>query len=266
MISCCISACLRPVGNAVVGMALNALRGVAKRFMVPCWLQQLETVRKTRTDAVSTSATRAVDEYVRARAPGGTVFWTVSGAGKTTAVAASCAGRIVVVDWERSSDSSAVDWFASKVGWDGPIGEFFTDGFVTVVLDHFDYAMDNNAVSSRKLFLSLVVDSVKSKAFNVLVCVNDATHALELLRATQPFTNALGPPFCGRCTEDEVRAGFLSPLAVELGSCSGTMEMAVAGSLLIVSEDSLRLQAARANEAWRRGDVLLWSYRRASGV
>jgi hypothetical protein len=261
---CIISACLRPVGNLAVGMALNALRGVTRRFMVPCWLRQLTIARRTRTDAISTSATRAVNEYVRAKAPGGTVFWTVSGAGKTTAVAASCAGRIVVVDWERcGSATKAIDWFASKVGWDGPIGEFFADEFATVVLDHFDHAMDVDIVSAKKLFRSLVMDSAESRAFNVIACVNDAAHALELLRATQRFTNLLGPSFCGRCTEEEVRRAGFESFPLELGASSGAMDMAVAASLRNVRDDSLRLQAAQASDAWERGESLLASYRRA---
>ena len=259
---CIISACLRPVGNLAVGMALNALRGVTRRFMVPCWLRQLTIARKAVRNAVETSATRAVNEYVRAKAPGGTVFWTVSGAGKTTAVAASCAGRIVVVDWERCS-SAANYWFEHQVGWDGPIGEFFADEFATVVLDHFDHAMDVDIVSAKKLFRSLVMDSAESRAFNVIACVNDAAHALELLRATQRFTNLLGPSFCGRCTEEEVRRAGFESFPLELGASSGAMDMAVAASLRNVRDDSLRLQAAQASEAWERGESLLASYRRA---
>lgn len=259
--SWCITACLRPVGNLAVGMALNALRGVTRRFLVPCWLRQLTIARKAVRNAVETSATRAVNEYVRAKAPGGTVFWTVSGAGKTTAVAASCAGRIVVVDWERCG--SAANWFEHQVGWDGPIGEFFADEFATVVLDHFDHAIDVDIVSAKKLFRSLVMDSAESRAFNVIACVNDAAHALELLRATQRFTNLLGPSFCGRCTEEEVRRAGFESFPLELGASSGAMDMAVAASLRNVRDDSLRLQAAQASDAWERGESLLASYRRA---
>ena len=261
MQSFCISAGLRQIASVPMNFIFGLVRRWIDRFMVPYWINQL-TVEKKTDLTIETSGTRAVRAFARSNHLGSTVFWAVSGAGKSSAISQSDAGTFVVVDWLGMKGPDAGTWFERMVHWNGEIGEFFINGFTTVVFDHFDNALAINRASAMQLFLSVTTDSVKNKTFNVLVCVNDPLNALELLRASHTHVRLLGPSHCGRCAADDLKQMNVTPLAMELAVLSGTIGTATeAMSTRKRHDDWLSVRAAKANEMWKKGEELLWSHR-----
>lgn len=234
------------------------LFGLIRRW-IRWWLPPVPGPRQR---VVETSGTRAVDEFARLRPLGATVFWAVRGAGKTEAVASCCIGCFVYVNCRNFvSGVDMLEWFSRQIYWDGAVSELFAGEFATIVLDHFEQAMEISPTYAKQLLVSLTMDSVHSKAFNVLVCTSDADRALELLQLL-PLTSALlGPSMCGRCTENEIRELVDKPLAVELGAVAGTMAFAAHVSSSGLKEEMLRYQAAKTNREWMVGEALLWVYR-----
>ncbi|MBV5345774.1 MAG: hypothetical protein JZU63_09790, partial [Rhodoferax sp.] len=101
----------------------------------------------------------------------------------------------------------------------------------------------------------------RSRTFNVLVCVNDPTTALDLYRDSVDV-RLLGSSFCGRCAPEQLSALFpTNPLAIELGTVAGTIGIAADVAANRGTADLLRLHAARIARAWVDGENLLASSR-----
>ena len=264
MQSFCISAALKQIASVPMNFVFGLVRRWIDQFMVPYWMKQLTVAKKTNTLAaiIETSGTRAVGVFARSAPLGSTIFWAVSGAGKSYAVSRCDAGSFMVVDWHGMKGTDAGTWFERLVHWDGGIGEFFRDGFATVVFDHFDNALAINRASAMQLFLNVTMDSVRNGTFNVLVCVSDASNALELLRTSTVHVHLLGPSYCGRCAADDLKQMNATPLAMELAVLSGAIgTVDEAMSVQKRHDDWLSLRAAKANKLWKKGEELLWSYR-----
>ena len=256
-----ITAALREAAKPVMDYLFGSVRRWVRKFMAPFWLRYLPPPC-TPDRVIDTSATVAVREFANAAPLGTTIFWAVTGAGKTAALTQ---GNVRVINWDRLSSANVLDWFARQINWSEDIGEFFRqEPFTTVALDQFDRAMSADKHAAIQLVVRLTNDSVTSGTFNVLVCLNDPAHALDLLRDKAPGIALLGGPFCGRCTEDQVRALHDAPLAIELGTASGTLATAHQAAARTTSIDLLRFRAAQAAAAWDRGEALLWAYRRDS--
>jgi hypothetical protein len=233
------------------------IRAWVRKFTVPFWLNKLKPLAPVDL-RVKTPAQEAVEQFLESKPLGATVFWTPPGAGKSTAIASN---GIITVDFKLLNDSSVRAWFASKVGWDKELGEFFPDGFATIALDHFDRAIHADKTDAKRLFTSLTADSTRSKTFNVLVCVNDPTTALDLYRDSVDV-RLLGPSFCGRCTPEHVSALFpTNQLAIELATTAGTIGIAADVVTNRGTVDLLRLHAAKTARAWAHGESLLASSR-----
>ena len=260
MQSVCISAAAKKLVEAPMNFVFGLVRRWIDRFMVAYWVKQLAGGKRPPDFAVKTSGTVAVDAFVAAEQLGSTVFWAVPGAGKSFAVAQR--DVFMVVNWHKMHGTSASEWFEKLVGCNGSIGGSMRDGFSTIVFDHFDNALAINRVSAMQLFLRLTMDSVETKTFNVLVCVNDASNALELLRTSSVHVHLLGPSYCGRCGVEDLTQMALTPLAVELAVLSGAIgTVNEAMSTKRRHNDWLSLRAARLSDMWKRGEAVLWSYR-----
>ena len=251
-----ISATVRKITNASMDFVCAVIRAWMSRFAVPFWLQRLKPPPPADTRA-RTPAQEAVETFLASKPLGATIFWTPPGAGKSTALAAN---NVVVIDFKLLRSTGVGAWFASKVGWDKELGEFFPpDGFTTIALDHFDRAIDADKSDAKRLFTSLTADSTRSRTFNVLVCVNDPATALDLYRDSVDV-RLLGSSFCGRCNAEHVSALFpANQLAIELGAIAGTIGLAVDASR--GTADLLRLHAAKTARAWVDGESLLASCR-----
>ena len=257
MFGLAISATARKLANASMDFVCTVIRTWMRKFAVPFWLQRLKPPA-SREPRVKTPAQDAVETFLATKPLGATVFWTPPGAGKSTAIASN---GIITVDFKLLNESSVRAWFASKVGWDKELGEYFPDGFATIALDHFDRAIDADKTDAKRLFTSLTADSTRSKTFNVLVCVNDPTTALDLYRDSVDV-RLLGPSFCGRCTPEQVATLFpTNPLAIELATVAGTIGIATDVVTNRGTVDSLRLHAAKTARAWADGEGLLASSR-----
>ena len=231
-----------------------------RRQFVSFWLRQLADVPKPVYNVVETSATRAMDKFMLSRPRGTTVFWAVPDAGKTAAVT-NCVGRRVLFDWNYCIGENPDDWFCSKIGWPERLGECFGRKFTTVILDHFDRAMNHDSVSAEQLVRRLTVDSTHSGTFNVLVCVSSAEHALALLRTSYWHMSLLGQAYCGQCTVDELKQLDLSPMGMEVGTHSGVIGMAASVRAATDSDDAQYVRAIQAGKLWDEGESLLCSYR-----
>ena len=256
MMNLAISATVRKMTNASMDFVCAMIRAWMSRFAVPFWLQRLKPPPPADTRA-RTPAQEAVETFLASKPLGATIFWTPPGAGKSTALAAN---NVVVIDFKLLRSTGVGAWFASKVGWDKELGEFFPpDGFTTIALDHFDRAIDADKSDAKRLFTSLTADSTRSRTFNVLVCVNDPATALDLYRDSVDV-RLLGSSFCGRCNAEHVSALFpANQLAIELGAIAGTIGLAVDASR--GTADLLRLHAAKTARAWVDGESLLASCR-----
>jgi hypothetical protein len=255
-----ITTALREVAKPAMDYLFGSVRRWFQKFMAPFWLRYLPLPCKPER-AIDTSATTAVREFANAAMLGTTIFWAVTGAGKTTALHQ---GSVRVINWDRLNGTNVLDWFARQINWSDDIGGFFQQEFTTVVLDQFDRAMSADKKAAIQLVVKLTNDSVTSKTFNVLVCLNDPAHALDLLRDKATGISLLGGPFCGRCTEEQVRSLYDTPLAIELGTASGILAVARQATAPTTSIDLLSFRAAQAAAAWRGGEELLWAYRRGS--
>jgi len=265
-----------------------------RRQLASFWLRQLADIPKPAYNVVETSATRAVHEFMQSKALGAAVFWAVPDAGKTAAVT-NCDGSRVLLDWNyciRPLDSArgplgngerisytdairllqtengkanAVAWFNDKIGGFDRIGDCFAHAFTTVILDHYDRAMDSDESSAMQLIRRLTADSVQSGNFNVLVVLNDPRHALSLLQMSLWHMRLLGPAFCGKCKQDELeQLGGLTELAMDVGLQSGAIGMAASVQSMRVSDDIQYLYAVQTGKLWDVGESLLRSYRSAT--
>ena len=258
MLKLAISATARKLANATMDLVCTAIRAWMRKFTVPFWLQKLKPPASGEP-RVKTPAQDAVETFLATKPLGATVFWTPPGAGKSTALAANA---VIIVDFKLLRNTGVGAWFANQVGWDQTLGEFFPpDGFSTIALDHFDRAIDADRTDAKRLFTSLTADSTRSKTYNVLVCVNDPTTALDLYRDSVDV-RLLGAPYCGRCTAEQVATLFpTNPLAIELATVAGTIGTAADVVANRGTVDSLRLHAAKTARAWAHGESLLASSR-----
>ena len=261
-----------------------------QRQRMSFWLRQLSDISKPSYNVVETSATKAVKEFMGAKALGTAVFWAVPDAGKTAAVT-NCDGPRVLLDWNycirplaawgqldngvrmsyadvvklmqaENGKVNAVAWFCEKVGGTERIGECFVREFTTVILDHYDRAMDSDETSAMQLIRRLTADSVQSGNFNVLVVLNNPRHALLLLQMSLWHMRLLGPSFCGKCTRGELeQLSGLTELATDVGLQSGAIGMA---RTVTVSDEMQYLYAVQAGKLWDEGESLVRSYRSAA--
>ena len=258
MLNLTVSATARKMANTSMDFVFTVIRTWMRRFAVPFWLQKLKPPAPPHTP-VTTPAQEAVAKFLQCKPLGATVFWTPPGAGKSTALAAN---TVMTVDFKLLRNTGVGAWFSSKVGWDQDLGDFFPpDGFATIALDHFDRAIGADKTDAKRLFTSLTADSTRSKTFNVLLCVNDPTTALDLYRDSVDV-RLLGSSFCGRCAPEQLSALFpTNPLAIELGTVAGTIGIAADVAANRGTADLLRLHAARIARAWVDGENLLASSR-----
>ena len=258
MLKSTVSAAARKIANVAMDFVFTVIRTWMRRFAVPFWLQKLKPPASVEP-RVKTPALEAVETFLASKPLGATVFWTPPGAGKSTALAAN---TVMTVDFKLLRDTGVGVWFASQVGWDQDLGEFFPlDGFATIALDHFDRAIDADKTDAKRLFTRLTADSTRSRTFNILVCVNDPATALDLYRDSVDV-RLLGASFCGRCTAEHVSALFpTNPLAIELGTTAGTVGIAADVAANRGTVDSLHLHAARTAKTWVDGENLLASSR-----
>jgi len=257
--------------RGLLSQAFQLLRTFLRRRMISVWVMGRGVPPPGAGAFIESPASRSLGSFMVRRPLGATLFWAVSGAGKTHALANVAARqrgdqhRFVHVDWRGFFGDNPLRTFYRTIGMDpeediGPLSAYIPNDrgiFTTIVFDHFDDAISTAAVS---MVSALADDSIRCGFYNVLVMLNDASNARMLLSRGHHFpflyTRLLGSAFCGRwCADDLVvddtdRRAFVDQSGVMLFG-----DRCVSSSLLF------QLRAAQSQRAWEEGEALLGCFR-----
>ena len=230
------------------------------------------------------SAHSSLQTFIADKPRGATVFWTITGAGKTYTLSHTiheANHRFVYIDWNTIAKETAKEMFYSQIGLDpvaekAPFGTYLpTDHgiFTTFVFDHYDCAMDKEEAGACNLITELSKDSTKSLVpYNLLVLVNKARYAYDMLTAhgwdnQGMFVRLIGNPYCGHWFSTD-----LKHLADErynnLVDQSGKLApmLSIRNGLASYDDIALKLRATRAQAEWDTGERLLWPFRGLEAV
>ena len=204
------------------------------------------------------SAAQSIKDYFNSKQSGITVFWAPAYAGKSatlnlTNLRPDCICIYVDFKTFHSEEDKVVHFLHGKLGLNDhrcALSAFLPNdvAFITIVLDHFEVAIDGSQTDALNLIRELSSDSQMGNIYNVLVLTKKAEHAQLLLRSS--LGRLLGPRSCGRWTdwpgeqrENIVACGTLLPICCRL------------------SEPRMQLEIARLNKEWEHGEQLLAGYR-----
>ncbi len=232
-------------------------------------------MHRTKTALYAYSATEPIKDYLHSKQPGVTVFWAPAYSGKSftlshLAYPISASDHIFVrIDYRtfHADGSSVVHFLHGKLGLKDhrcALSAFLPRdaAFITVVLDHFEVAMQCSLTDATNLIRELSDDSRTAQFYNVLVLTNKDNYAQTLLRSS--LGRLLGPQFCGRWVDwpggELLVCGCLNAATDKrenIVAC-GTLMPVCCSSL---SAPRMQLEIARLNREWDDGERLLACYR-----
>jgi hypothetical protein len=227
---------------------------------------------------------------------GAAVFWAAECAGKSHVTSHTAyeieqkdtTRKFIFVDWIQYyafKNESPIEWFYRQLGLNSTHDQMHLPTnlthFTTIIFDHFDWAMrSHHSHAAKQLVLNLATDSSAVGGFNLLVIVNKAVNARDLLtiKPHQHFIQLLGSPYIGRwdsdtihnyverATNDRSRAWLAQNTetikrAVDIGIWSGTLREVI--SILNGSAHNDHYYALRAGQAqsqWTEGHEMLNFY------
>lgn len=165
----------------------------------------------TRAELYAYSATEPINDYLHSKQPGITVFWAPAYSGKSFTLShlayriSSSEHIFIHVDYTafHAGEDSVMCFLHKRLGLNDhqcALSAFLPRdaAFITVVLDHFEVAMQRSPTDAIHLIQALSDDSRAAQFYNILVVTKKHDYAQTLLRSS--LGRLLGPRFCGRWT------------------------------------------------------------------
>jgi hypothetical protein len=194
------------------GQVFNSIDGWIRRQIIKFRIYTLRfPMHLTKAELYAYSATEPVNDYLHSKQPGTTVFWAPAYSGKSftlgrLAYPISSNDHIFIhVDYKtfRANGDSVAHFLHGRLGLKEhqcALSTFLPHdaAFITVVLDHFEVAMQCSPTDATNLIRELSDDSRTAQFYNVLVLIKHHEYAQTLLRSS--LGRLLGPRFCGRWT------------------------------------------------------------------
>jgi hypothetical protein len=194
----------------MLGQMYLVIDGWIRRQIIKFRIYTLGFPRQlTGTSLYNFSATQPIEEYLGSKQPGVTVFWAPAYSGKSFTLnrladpVSSNDHVFIYVDFKsfRAKEDNVVHFLHGRLGLNDhrcALSAFLPSdaAFITVVLDHFEVAVDGSPTDALNLIRELSADSTTAKVYNVLVLTKKADQAQMLLRSS--LGRLLGPRVCGR--------------------------------------------------------------------